>query len=177
MSPSGANRFKDRSPSAYGSGSGATAPPGGTQRSSARPKTPASWWSSCFLPAGRAPSRVVAARGIRLSLLHQGSSLRSSRAPRLTAGALRSCLRPALGPGYAGRATRAREPGRGETEGTRHASGGGAQTPGWTGRRWRVAAESWRASWAPIPTTFAPGRAEQSRPRASRSFVQWRAPP
>lgn len=30
---------------------------------------------------------------------------------------------------------------------------------------------------APIPTTFDPGRAEQSRPRASRSFVQWRAPP
>jgi hypothetical protein len=30
---------------------------------------------------------------------------------------------------------------------------------------------------APIPSAVALGRAEQTRPRASRSFVQWRAPP
>src|SRR2546421_8806730 len=30
---------------------------------------------------------------------------------------------------------------------------------------------------APIPPTVDPGRAEQTRPMASRSFVQWRAPP
>jgi hypothetical protein len=30
---------------------------------------------------------------------------------------------------------------------------------------------------APIPSTVDPGRAEQTRPMASRSFVQWRAPP
>lgn len=76
-----------------------------------------------------------------------------------------------------------REEGGGEEGGERarlqeDASGGGAQTPGWEGRRSRVPAGAWRASWvAPIPTTFDPGRAEQSRPRASRSFVQWRAPP
>ena len=30
---------------------------------------------------------------------------------------------------------------------------------------------------APIPPAIDPGRAEQTRPMASRSFVQWRAPP
>lgn len=30
---------------------------------------------------------------------------------------------------------------------------------------------------APIPSAVDPGRAEQTRHRASRSFVQWRAPP
>ena len=30
---------------------------------------------------------------------------------------------------------------------------------------------------APIPSAIDPGRAEQTRPLASRSFVQWRAPP
>ncbi|MFI5633482.1 NAD(P)-binding domain-containing protein [Streptomyces sp. NPDC051664] len=40
-----------------------------------------------------------------------------------------------------------------------------------SGRRSRVPAGSWRASWAPIPTTFDPGRAEQSRPRPqARSY-------
>ncbi|MFC9050684.1 hypothetical protein ACFU5D_01915 [Streptomyces anthocyanicus] len=41
----------------------------------------------------------------------------------------------------------------------------------WAGDR------AYRAGGAPIPTTVDPGRAEQTRPRASRSFVQWRAPP
>jgi hypothetical protein len=46
----------------------------------------------------------------------------------------------------------------------------------WSGRppgpaRLRVVAP------APIPSTIDLGRAEQTRPRASRSFVQWRAPP
>jgi hypothetical protein len=34
-----------------------------------------------------------------------------------------------------------------------------------------------RERGAPIPSTVDPGRAEQTRPLASRSFVQWRAPP
>lgn len=56
------------------------------------------------------------------------------------------------------------------------ASGGGAQVPGWRGsyagaNRWSVAVGT------PIPSAIATGRAEQTRHRAYRSFVQWRAPP
>ncbi len=40
-----------------------------------------------------------------------------------------------------------------------------------------AASREWRAWGASIPSTIAPGRAEQTRPLASRSFVQWRAPP
>lgn len=39
------------------------------------------------------------------------------------------------------------------------------------------AGQEWRARGAPIPSADDPGRAEQTRPLASRSFVQWRAPP
>jgi hypothetical protein len=39
------------------------------------------------------------------------------------------------------------------------------------------AGEQWRAWGAPIPPAIDPGRAEQTRLMASRSFVQWRAPP
>lgn len=37
--------------------------------------------------------------------------------------------------------------------------------------RWSVAVGT------PIPSAVDPGKAEQTRHRASRSFVQWRAPP
>ena len=100
---------------------------------------------------------------VRVSLLHQGSSLRSSRAPRLTAGALRSCLRPALGPGYAGRATRAREPRRRESAGTSSASGGGAQTPGWVGALFAGAGE--------FVVSVVGSHPDHLRPRQSRAVA------
>jgi hypothetical protein len=58
-----------------------------------------------------------------------------------------------------------------------HASGGGAQTPRWWGRRTRVRAPGGVREGASIPSAIDPGGAEQTRPLASRSFVQWRAPP
>lgn len=53
---------------------------------------------------------------------------------------------------------------------------GDRPAPGWRGAPSPTAGTLGRAC-APIPTTADPGRAEQTRPRASRSFVQWRAPP
>ena len=102
-----------------------------------------------------------------------------ARARRGRAPPLRRGLPPVCAP--AGRARRRAACMRAEagtsSAGQRHASGGGAQTLGWEGRRTRVPAGYWRALWAPIPSTVDPGRAEQTRPVASRSFVQWRAPP
>lgn len=60
---------------------------------------------------------------------------------------------------------------------TDDASGGGSAGTGWEGAPFPAAGTSWRALGAPIPSTIDPGRAEQTRPMASRSFVQWRAPP
>jgi hypothetical protein len=37
--------------------------------------------------------------------------------------------------------------------------------------------ESWRALGDPVPPAIDPGRAQQTRSLASRSFVQWRVPP
>jgi hypothetical protein len=45
------------------------------------------------------------------------------------------------------------------------------------GRRSRLLADVWLVREAPIPPAVDPGRAEQTRHLASRSFVQWRAPP
>lgn len=57
------------------------------------------------------------------------------------------------------------------------ASGGGSAGTGMEGAPLAGAGTLWRARGASIPSTADPGRAEQTRPRASRSFVQWRAPP
>jgi hypothetical protein len=57
------------------------------------------------------------------------------------------------------------------------ASGGGAQAPRWRRRRSRVPAHRGERADAPIPSAIDPGGAEQTRPLAFRSFVQWRAPP
>jgi len=55
--------------------------------------------------------------------------------------------------------------------------GGGSAGTGMEGAPLPTAGTLGRAWGAPIPSTADPGRAEQTRPRASRSFVQWRAPP
>lgn len=52
------------------------------------------------------------------------------------------------------------------------ASGGGSASTGMEGAPLPSAGTLWRAWGAPIPSTADPGRAEQTRPRASRSFVQ-----
>jgi hypothetical protein len=57
------------------------------------------------------------------------------------------------------------------------ASGGGSAGTGMEGAPSPTAGPQWRARGAPIPSTVDPGKAEQTRPMASRSFVQWRAPP
>lgn len=57
------------------------------------------------------------------------------------------------------------------------ASGGGSAGTGMEGRRRRLPARSGVRGKLPSRPTADPGRAEQTRPRASRSFVQWRAPP
>jgi hypothetical protein len=70
-----------------------------------------------------------------------------SRSPQSAVRGQRRCLRRGIG---------------------RHRDGGGAVADcGSVGA----------ARGAPIPSTVDPGKAEQTRPRASRSFVQWRAPP
>ncbi len=101
--------------------------------------------------------------------------------PRARRGRAASATRPAscLRPGWPRPAARyvLRAAVRESSAGQGHASGGGAQAPRWRGRRSRVPAEWWRAWGAPIPSAIDPGRAEQTRPMASRSFVQWRAPP
>ncbi|GHI07258.1 hypothetical protein Scel_55790 [Streptomyces cellostaticus] len=65
----------------------------------------------------------------------------------------------------------------GQALGQNNASGGGSADTGMEGAPFPAAGSSWRAWGAPIPYTVDPGRAEQTRPMASRSFVQWRAPP
>lgn len=54
---------------------------------------------------------------------------------------------------------------------------GRSPTPGWRGRRTRVPARGWLRRGTPIPSVIDPGQAEQTRHRASRSFVQLGAPP
>lgn len=49
---------------------------------------------------------------------------------------------------------------------------GDRPAPGW-GAPFEAAGTSRWAWWASIPSTVDPGRAEQTRPMASRSFVQW----
>lgn len=61
--------------------------------------------------------------------------------------------------------------------GQNDASGGGSAGTGGKGAPSPSAGASWCVWGAPIPSTADPGRAEQTRHRASRSFVQWRAPP
>jgi hypothetical protein len=56
-------------------------------------------------------------------------------------------------------------------------SSGGSADTGMEGTPSPTAGPIWRARGAPIPSAVDPGRAEQTRPMASRSFVQWRAPP
>lgn len=75
------------------------------------------------------------------------------------------------GPGYAGRAAGAstmvgRNPlwlRRSAPQRHNDASGGGAQTPGWEGRRSRVPPGAWRASWGSHP--------DHLRPRQSRAVA------
>ena len=138
------------------------------------------------LPAGRASTETRQAPADRLNynFLY---GFKSGCAPLRRARSRlrrppRSCLRPAL------RALRRRAP-TGEEAGlmsgercavrsrSSSASGGGAPTPGWRGRRWRVPAE-WGVR-GELPSRPPPTQAEPSRrgPGASRSFVQWRAPP
>ncbi|WP_245389716.1 HAD hydrolase-like protein [Streptomyces sp. PvR006] len=119
-----------------------------------------------------------------LYLIKHPAALRSAgRASRLRSG-LRSCLRPAL-PRLHRRPPTVDRPG-GHESSTRHARGPRSQTmpptgdrpaPCGRGRRSRPRAHRGERGGAPIPSTIDPGRAEQTRPMPSRSFVQWRAPP
>ena len=66
--------------------------------------------------------------------------------------------------------------GRWHSKGQNAASGGGAPAPGWTGLVGGCTFFMVEVV-TPIPPAIDPGQAEQPRSRASRSFVQWRAPP
>jgi hypothetical protein len=105
---------------------------------------------------------------LRVSLPHQGTRLRSAPPGALPGS---GCARaPAFGPlGAAAADARpqwigpwgmSREPSPRLQE---DASGGGAQTPGWEGRRSRVPAGAGRASWGSHP--------DHLRPRQSRAVA------
>jgi hypothetical protein len=122
---------------------------------------------------------------VELSLLHQGTRLRSAPRGGLP-GSARGCA-PAFGPRcpgcvdarplWIGPVVMSRSPDTFAAQGQGHASGGGSAGTGWEGAPFPTAGTSWRAWGAPIPSTVDPGRAEQTRPMASRSFVQLGAPP
>ncbi|TQJ92608.1 hypothetical protein FBY22_3491 [Streptomyces sp. SLBN-31] len=66
---------------------------------------------------------------------------------------------------------------RSHVSGQNDASGGESAGTGMEGAPSPPAGRSGVARGAPIPYAVDPGKAEQTRPMASRSFVQWRAPP
>lgn len=122
--------------------------------------------------AGIMVSQVLAER---LDALPRVKGPRTARAGPLGPAPLR-LRRQGRAPGAA--ASYGPEPRPERTQPRRErASGGGAQAPRWRGHRSRVPADSGVRGGAPIPPAVDPGRAEQTRPMASRSFVQWRAPP
>jgi hypothetical protein len=103
--------------------------------------------------------------------------LRRARFPALAAPALLPSARSALPPPTRAHVDRPRGMRREPIRRSKTCLRRGRSDSGMDGAPFASAADSWRALWAPIPSAFDPGRAEQSRPRASRSFVQWRAPP
>ena len=118
---------------------------------------------------------------VELSLPHQApAALRSAgRASRLRSGR-RSCLRPAP-PGLRRRAPTC-ETSRAMSRDRRAPTLKACLRRGRSGSEMAGAPSAsagrmWRARGAPIPPAVDPGRAEQTWPLASRSFVQWRAPP